>query len=213
MALASVADIKRVMHITGTDQERDAQLAEALEAAESWFAKRAKQNYDQEGTATATFHDVYEDAQIWLPVDDATISEVRVNGLAYSTDQYTFDGQALRLRPYLFTEPFEGAVGRRYLGIYRTVEVDYASASGGVPAAIRDGVARLAGWLWQTGPRQGTVSGSVVGAIKSESLGGYSYTLEAASHVAGGFMAGRSGFEEAVAFLRPFMKRARVSVT
>ena len=213
MALATVADVKRVMHITTTDQERDAQLAEALEAAESWFRKRAKQNYDQEGAMTATFWEVYEDAAFALPVDDATVTEVRIDGLIADAGQYTFDGQSIRLRPYLFTEPFEGAVGRRYIGIHQKVEVDYTSASGGVPAAIRDGVARLAGWLWQTGPRQGTVSGSIIGAIKSENLGGYSYTLEAASHVTGGFMAGKTGFEEAVAFLRPFMKRARVSVT
>lgn len=215
MALATVQDIKRVMLIEDSNQARDAQLAAALEAAESWFLKRSRVQYDASGVQTATFFDINEDAAIHLPVEGATIEEVRIEGYATTVDQWTYDGEhEIRLRPYLLVEPFEGAVGRRFLRVLQKVEVDFTATSN-VPAAVRDGVARLAGWAWATGPRQGATSGTVTGAIKSENLGGYSYTLETASQIAGGSMSGKKDdpLGDALVLLRPFLRKPRVSVT
>lgn len=213
--LATLDDVKRILRVTGTDADRDAQLTGALEAVESWAEERVKYvpiTDDDDVDVVETYFDIYEDATIQLPTSDCTVTAVKVfeypssNGIPLSPVQlglghgYDVDGDNLILRPTLGFSPFEGVSAQRRLRAYSRIEVSYR-ATGTVPAAVRDGIAFLAAGVWQDGPR-------ALAGLTSEKIGDYSYTVgsgapgDPASYVT-----------QAMFFLHTFLRRSRISVT
>lgn len=210
MALASVNDVQRVLRLANLSPTQEVQLAEALEAAESWFFARAKKAFDAQGLQTYVAYDVSENGRIELPVHEAQVLAVYVGD--WPTTYYdVIDGNTVRLRTSLVVSPFYNAMARRFQGTHRAVRVDYVPV-GGIPHAVRDGIARLAGWLWITGPRPPLGEEGTTPTLQSENLGGYSYTLAKSEGSSDGGDS-EQGFVDAQRLLRPFMRRARVSVT
>lgn len=220
MALATVEDVRRMLKIpeSSVDDERDRQLADALDAASSWVSNRLRQRYDESTGGTYTAYDHLETDEILLPRVGCTVTEVRVTlhddsyltlGDAHvlTSDQYdVIEGlngnDIIRLRPSMTFAPFEGAVAQRYPRLYRKVEIDWEPPDSGdlVPAAVRDATALLAAGMWKTAPR-------LAGGIKSEKIGDYSYTLD---DLKGG--EGSDYWSQAMRLLRPF-RRTKPMVT
>lgn len=214
-ALASIEDVNRILgYTTGDDATRDAKIRAALEAIESW-ADGALWKISAEGHNVEVYFDVKEDATLYLPANDITVTKVKIVPFAADDDSFYFlyissssstgqgydltDDGKLILRPMQTTSPMEGVRAGRYLRTYARVEVHYVG-TGVVPRAVTEGVAFLAAGYYKHGPQ-------ALENVKSERIGDYSYTL-------GGGPNGEELPYEAQAnlFLRRYMKKQRVRV-
>lgn len=209
MALASLDDVNRVLrYTTGEDTTRDARVRAALAAIESRMEGQLK-NIGREGSWVETFFDTYEDATLYLPAQDATVTLVKVFdypssegtlldwiGLGRGHGYDLTDEGAVILRPALFVEPFEGAIASRPLKVYSRVEVHY-QGTGQIPKAVTEGIALLAAEYYKNAPL-------TVGRLKSEKIGDYQYTV--AEDEAG---EESDAFKRAMWFLHPYMGRKR----
>lgn len=157
---ATIDDVKRMLRLDGTTTTaaQDQRLQSFLDAAESRLRPRLM-NFDA-GSGTTVSYNVYAPSRIPLPIIGATIAQVRAwttvsGGLrVFTTDEYTPEDQYVELE---------------YPGFYQRVEVDWVYA-GGVPEAVRDGVAMYAASLASRSQANST-------GIKSERIGDYSYTI------------------------------------
>jgi hypothetical protein len=169
--LAALVDVKRVARSVGTDA--DGALVAALQVAEELVIQYLRWNPAATTPTTRKYFNVREDETI--PHPGGTVTAVRLYTSADGTarvatnlaDYEVQDGQ-IQLRTSDVITPFEGAEGRRMLGSWARVEVDYTPAVV-IPAAIRDATALTAASIYETSP--GAISGVV-----SESMGGYSYS-------------------------------------
>jgi hypothetical protein len=214
--LASVEDVNRILgHTTGDNPVRDAKVRASLDAVESW-AEGAFWKTSAEGPQVEVYFDVYEDATLYLPALDITVTKVKivpyaagddafyyifVNSEAGNTQGYdvTDDGRLI-LRPLRSIQPFEGVRADRILRTYSRVEVFY-KGTGIVPRGVTEGVAFLAAGYHTYGPR---VLG---GLLQSEKIGDYSYTLS--NSVSGEAL---PYMQQANFFLGRFMRKQRVRV-
>ena len=211
MALASLADVKRILRLTDDNPTRDAEIRAALDAVESW-AESALWKISLPGAQCEVYWDIPEDATLFLPAADVTVTRVKVfeypssAGVPLSPIElglghgYDLDDDArLMLRPTLYYSPFEGAGGQRRLRTYSRVEVHYIG-TGVVPRAVTEGIAFLAAGYWKDGFRALT-------GLTSERIGDYSYTL-------GEIKPGESApyVTQAMWFLRRFLRKQKVRV-
>jgi hypothetical protein len=215
MALATLADVRRILQLAPDDTSKDADLTQYLAAAESWFLARTTAQFStMNGPKTFIAYDIREDARIQLPEKAASISSVTVSNRLWGTrtlgaDEYEARDDGVRLRPTLGTTPFEGAVGERFPRWYTTVEVEYIPTTG-VPAALRDAVATLAAvWYVEAGS---TTGGAGTATVKRESIGDYSYELDISSSGSGSAGKERGIPAKVLSMFRPFLRR-RISVT
>jgi len=182
MALASLADVKRILRLTTVDAARDAQLLASLAAIESLYETKLR-FLDKEGNWVEAYFDVFEDATLYLPSRDGVVTLVKVFeypssigvplssvALGRSHGYELTDTGMVILRPSLFVSPFEGASATRRLRTYSRVEIHYRG-TGQIPAAVTEGIALLAAGHWKITP-------SILesGGLKSEKIGDYSYT-------------------------------------
>ena len=210
MALASLADVNRILGFTtGADATRDAKVLAALAAIESWAESRLK-HIGQEGSFVHSVFDVHEDATLWLPVRDAVVTLVKVfdypsvtglNQFLSGIDkgyELTDDGGVI-LRPLTRVEVFDRAYGDRLPKTYARVDVHYQT-SGQVPRAVTEGIAILAAGHYK--------DPGVLGSLKSERIGDYSYTnSEESENDEPNFVV------RGMWWLGPFLRKRRVSVT
>lgn len=219
MALATVADVLRMLNQTGTtDPLRDASIASALQAAEEWVRRYLRWDPDQTGTQTLKFYDWREDALLPLP-HACTVAAVRVytsadataETLTSLTDYEVIDRNRLRLRSPRgwpqggsTTDDWTGP-GRLPQFSYERIEVDITldDSCASVPSGVVTGTAMIAGALYQR-------TAAEMQGITSENIGGYSYSL--ASAVTGGSDSTWIP-RGALFFLRPHRKRTGVFVT
>lgn len=215
MALASLNDVNRILgHTTGEDTSRDDKVRAALEAVESW-AETALWKISAEGPNVEVYFDIKDDATLYLPAGDITVTKVKIiprasgNDAFYwiyvastsSTGQgYDLDDQGrLMLRPMRSVAPFEGAHASVYGQTYDRVEVHY-EGTGIIPRAVTEGIAFLTAGYVAYGPQ-------ALQNVKSERIGDYSYTL-------GGV--GNNDelpyMTQALFFLKPHMRTQRVRV-
>jgi hypothetical protein len=215
VALASLNDVNRILrYTTGDNPARDAELRSALDAIESW-AETSLWKTSVSGPNVEVYFDVVEDATLYLPAGDITVTNVKiipyaagddgfyfiyVNSTSSTGQGYDLDDQGrLMLRPMRTFAPFEGARASRLLNTYARVEVHYIG-TGVVPRAVTEGIAFLAAGYWKFAPQ-------ALSAMKSEKIGDYSYTLggtgsdDALPYV-----------EQAMFFLKRFIKTQRVRV-
>ncbi len=212
MAYASVDDIKRVLQPSGDDDARDAQLRASLDAVESWVEPKLR-HLGREGAQIEVYFDTPEDATLHLPADDCVVTKVKVfsspsaagidlnpSELGSLSYDLTDDGRLI-LRPALEIGVFEGVSATRYLHTYARVEVHYLG-SGVIPRAVTEAVAILAAGHWRFGP-------NILSGLNSEKIGDYSYTMEKPDATSG-----ETTYQVAAAnFLKPFLRKMRVSVT
>lgn len=173
MALATVADVKRVLRLADDAEPRDTQLAEALAAIEAWAEPRL-QNFDS-GASTESFYDIAEDATLAIP-PGVTVSQVSVGmtvdeELVLDDIDWEYDSAAgrLMLRPNMHVVPFENVDATRFRRDWQHVRIDYTN-SAGVPANVRDAIALLAAGYWRTGPQ-------ILADLNAEKIGDYSYSV------------------------------------
>lgn len=203
MALAVLADVKRVLRITTVDSDRDDQLTGALEAADDWFRARARGRFDEVGTGTAKFHAIRYGSVVHLPVPGSTITAVRAGSATdpttLGTDQYTtMDDRRVRvgrIDPWPRDPREQEPLSWTERPYYEVVEIDY-TAPGTVPKGVRDGIARLAASLWLNSG--GGEDGST--AIVSEKIGDYEYKLAQDSIASSGDL-----WSDAMKLLRPYI--------
>lgn len=214
MALATLADVKRVLRIPSTDvsdTERDTQLTEALAMAESWYDSHGGMAFDVSGAQTETYFNVAENGSLPLPVFNVPVTEVKVfpstgsTGTVLPATGYDVLFDSVRLRPDLSFTPFENATARRTPGEYNKVTVVWTGPNS-VPKDVRDGIAYLAAGVWKSGPR-------LLAGLTSEKIGDYSYDVNPdASGIEHGQVIDFVGLS--LMFLRTHMQyRRRVSVT
>lgn len=226
MALATVEDVLRMLRIpeSSVNEERDDQIAAALETAQEWVSARLRQRYDVEEGGLLVVHDVRETDSVLLPRVGAIVNEVRVT-LNVSTefaesderilefDAYdVIDGPrgatAIQLRPQLLFAPFEGAIAQRFPRTYRKVEIAWDVPDdefNTVPAPVRDATALIAAGLWTSSPR-------LASGYSSEKIGDYQYTLGTGSSSSGSSGSspespGNDYWSQAAKLLRPFIQR------
>jgi hypothetical protein len=212
-ALASLADVKRIMRLDDVNAARDDKINAALRAIEAWAALRLKGLADA-GPQAETFFDIYEDATLPLPARDAVVTKLKVydypssQGIPLSPIElglghgYDITDSEVILRPVLGVSPFEGAQASRRTRCYSRVEVFYI-ATGVVPADVTEGIAFMAAGYYQFGP-------TILQAIRSERIGDYSYTVDVNQDPNTGMPFYVS---QALFFLTPHMRKSRVSVT
>ena len=215
MAYASVADVKRVLGLTDTDDARDAAIRASLHAVESWLDTQGLK-LTSRGPQVHTFYDVPEDATLHLPASDVVVTKVTVYPTPYwdsardlvlgtvSPGYELIGNGVVVLRPSLWVEPFAGAYAMRTLRVHSKVDVHFVG-TGVIPHAVTEGVAWLAAGHWKTGP-------DVLRDLKSEKIGDYTYTLGSG----GGGDVGKdepSFVTRARFFLDPFMVTSHVAVT
>lgn len=215
MALASLDDVNRILGFTtGDNPERDKKVRSELAAIESW-AEGALWKISAEGPNCEVYFDVKDDATLYLPSGDVTVTKVKiiprasgnddfywiyVNSTSSTGQGYDLDDQGrLILRPMRSTTPFEGAHAGMLGQTYDRVEVHY-EGTGVIPRAVTEGVAFLAAGYHAYGPQ-------ALQNIKSEKIGDYSYTL-------GGNASGEElpYIKQAYFFLSRFMRTQRVRV-
>ncbi len=214
MALASLADVKRVLRIpaASVDTERDDRIRAALAAVESWADTRLW-HISAEGEQLEVFWDIPEDATLHLAAPDVTVLKLKVYeypssagvplspvelGMGHGYD-LSDDGRVF-LRPTLTVSPFEGASAQRRLRVYARVEV-YYEGTGVIPRAVTEGIAFLAAGHYADGPR-------ALKGLTSEKIGDYSYNLGALKSDSGE----PSFVDRALFFLGPYMRKQRVAV-
>jgi hypothetical protein len=214
MALATVADVKRILQDTSI---ADADLEDFLDAAESWVRRRLRRNMDSSTQATHTEYIVRQDAEIQLPELTATIDSVTifptggvgVVGTVLDPEEYMVMDAGRKVR-LLRGATWPDVLPDEVALWYDKVEVEYTPAAD-VPPAVRDATAILAAvWYVDAGSTGG---GGSVGSIKSEHIGDYSYTLETGS--SSGSNAAGNGDEgippKVMKMLRPWVRnRPRV---
>lgn len=214
MALASLADVNRILgYTTGDNTERDAKIRSNLAAVESW-AEGALWKISAEGPNVEVYFDVFEDATLHLPAEDLTVTKVKiipyigndsfyyiyVNSGSSTGAGYELDDQGrLMLRPMKTFEPFEGAHASRLLRTYDRVEVHYIG-TGVVPKSVTEGIAFLTAGYTKYGPQ-------ALANVKSEKIGDYSYTLGGSDPTEQLPYVTQANF-----FLRRFMRTQRVRV-
>ena len=71
MALATLADVKRVLRMTGT--ANDGALSGFLDSADSWVKQTTRRTFDNSESQTVEFYNVREDTILALP-DDCPIA-------------------------------------------------------------------------------------------------------------------------------------------
>ncbi len=209
MALASLDDVNRILGFTtGSDTTRDAKVRAALAAIESWAEPRLR-HVGQEGSFVHSVFDVHEDATLWLPVRDAVVTLVRVydypsvtglNQFVSGIDkgyELTDDGGVI-LRPLTRVEVFDRAYADRLPKTYARVDVHYQTA-GQVPRAVTEGVAILAAGHYK--------DPGVLGSLKSERIGDYSYTNAEDSETDE-----PSFVKRGMWWLTPYLRKKRVAV-
>lgn len=180
MALAVLADVRRILKLTEVDATKDTQLTEALDAVDSWFRVRQRGRFDEITPGTAKYYAIRYGTVVHLPVPGSTVSAVRAGSAegpsTLGSDSYTvMDDRRVRVgrldpwpRDPREQEPVEWT-GRPY---YELVEIDYVPPST-VPKGVRDGIAMLAAAQWlRTGG-----GGDEQDGIVSERIGDYTYTL------------------------------------
>ena len=210
MVFASLQDVKRILRLTDTDTDRDAQIQAALDAIHSWA--EAKIEISKEGANVEVYFDVSEDATLHLPAKDCVVTLLKVYeypssaGVPLSPIElgvgtgWTQDDQGqIKLRPTLEYSPFEGAQARRRLRAYERVVVHY-EGTGAVPRAVTEGVAMLAAGWWQHSP-------IALSGLTSERIGDYSYTLEGKTSAEAPVYVRRGMW-----LLRDFLRKSHVSV-
>lgn len=188
MALATVADVLRVMRLTGTvDPERDADLAMWLDSAQALVVGWLRWDPTLSGE-TRKFYDIREDGYVELPKNSA-VSAVRMYATSDTvtppsavalTDYELQDGHRLRIRGWSEWPWDSGGDGDDDIVYDRDVipwrnieriEVDCVyGLSAGDLSALRDAIAICASALYQR-------AGVEAQGITSESIGGYSYAL------------------------------------
>ena len=193
--LASLDDVKRLLNIPSADTSRDAVLTKSLEVASSYVTRRLGHGFVA-GPGTVRFHNVRDDALIYLPAEGLVVTSV--------TDPY---GNALGFEQYgkrrlRLTDGFVG------LGNFRSypqrhnylarVDVAYVG-DGRVPAEIKEATALFAA---EIAPAPAETGGEII----AETIGDYSYKLSAAE--SGGVS---EGMDKANMLLASFLKR-RVAV-
>lgn len=213
--LASLDDVNRILgYTTGDDEARDSKIRAELAAVMSW-ADTALWKISVEGENEEVYFDVYEDATLYLPAGDLTVTKVKIVPYSAGDDSFYFvyvnseagnlggydldDDGRLMLRPQRTIQPFEGARGDRIMRTYSRVEVHYIG-TGVVPRGVTEGIAFLTAGYHTYGPQ-------ALSNFKSEKIGDYSYTL------------GGLGVDEelpymrqAYFFLKPFMRTMRARV-
>jgi hypothetical protein len=214
-ALATLEDVNRILgYTTGDNTARDAKVRAELAAIESW-AETSLWKISAEGPNVEVYFDVVEDATLYLPAGDITVTKVKIVPYASGDDGFYFiyvnsssstgqgydldDQGRLMLRPAKTFAPFEGARGSRLLNTYARVEVHY-EGTGVIPRAVTEGVAYLTAGYHAYGPK-------ALAAIKSEKIGDYSYTLAGA-----GPGETLPYLDQALFFLKRFIKTQRVRV-
>lgn len=83
--LASLADVKRVLHRDANDTSIDDDLSGALEAANALIKRYLKQDHSQTAASTYTVYDRPEDSLVAVPVQGSTITQVRLYRTASAT--------------------------------------------------------------------------------------------------------------------------------
>ena len=213
MALATLADVKRVLHITDVDEARDADITSCLVALSDWVKQVLRAEYDATSTVrTVKYYDVHEDAALAVPVAESAVNAVRVylladavaSALTVNTNYEVKDGRTVRLRPPTTSTPFEGATAGRLFDTYARVEIDY-TPPGTVPASVRDGVAMLAAGWWQSGPQ-------LASGVTSERIGDYSFSTRRSVSSDGGADAVEDFWSAGMKLLHPWI-RSSVAVT
>ena len=215
MALSSLEEVNRILGFTtGDNPTRDTKVRAELSAVESW-AETALWKISVEGPNVEVYYDVVEDATLFLPAGDITVTKVKIvpyvagddgfyfiyiNSSSSTGQGYDLDDQGrLMLRPMKTFAPFDGARANRLLITYARVEVHY-EGTGVVPRAVSEGIAFLTAGYHAYGPK-------ALAAIKSERIGDYNYTL-------GGIGPGEElpYMQQAMFFLKRFIKTQRVRV-
>lgn len=217
-ALASLDDVNRILgYTTGADPTRDAKIRAALDAVESWAEAAIK--VPPEGSNVEVYWDVGDDATLYLPAPDITVTKVKiipnsmggddsffwlyVNSLSSTGQGFDLDDQGrLMLRPGRVYNIFDDAYVSSLRRQYDRVEVHY-EGTGIVPRAITEGIAFLAAGYHRYGPQ-------ALQNIKSEKIGDYSYTLGGAGSGSGD--EDLPYLKQADFFLRRFMRKQRVQV-
>lgn len=218
-SLASLDDVNRILgYTTGDDTTRDAKVRAELDAVESW-AEGALWKISAEGSNVEVYFDVGDDATLYLPAGDLTVTKVKIipnstggdesffwiyaQSLASSGQGYDLDDQGrLMLRPMRTFAPLEGAVASVYPRTYDRVEVHY-EGTGVVPRAVTEGIAFLTAGYHRHGPQ-------ALQNVKEEKIGDYSYKL-------GGERGGAGDeqlpyMQQANFFLGRFLRKQRVRV-
>lgn len=219
-ALASLDDVNRILgYTTGDDTTRDAKIRAELDAVESW-AESALWKISVEGSNVEVYWDVNDDATLYLPAGDITVTKVKIipsstggddsffwlfaNSLSSTGQGYDMDDQGrLFLRPMRNYTPLEGAVATSLPRQYARVEVHY-QGTGVVPRAVTEGIAFLTAGYHSHGPQ-------ALNNVKKEKIGDYQYEL-------GGGMGGSGDeqlpyMQQANLFLRRYLRSQRVRVT
>lgn len=214
-ALASVDDVNRILgYSTGDDPVRDSKMRANLDAVESW-ADGALWKISAEGPQVEVYFDIPEDATLYLPATDITVTKVKIIPYAAGDDSFFYifvnseagnlngydvtDDGRLILRPMRTVAPFEGVRADRLLRTYSRVEVHY-EGTGVIPRSVTEGIAFLTAGYHRYGPK-------VLEGMKSEKIGDYSYTL--ATGAPGDEL---PYLEQANFFLRRFLRKQRVRV-
>lgn len=182
-ALASLADIKRVMKLGTTDATTDAQLLEALDVANA-ILKPKIQTFDISAGTGYHFH-VVQGSYLPLEVNDANVSEVRAyvtpdgDPIILNASQYQIGGAPRSANTAVLLERetwgaswphgFDDHLDQSTPAFAR-VEIDWTYTDG-VPKPVRDAIAMTAGALWSQGPKY-------ISGLKSETIGDYSYTFD-----------------------------------
>ncbi len=223
MALATLEDVKRKLHIrsTDSDSERDDWLTSELDSATAWVLRIVGPDWVAATGGTKTYWDIREDSSLLLPQEGCSVTAVRVSywvDILFSTTDtntllvnkdYTVDdeGRVLTLRPVLSEWIFENAYGSRNPRTFRSVEIDWNPSPNDPPTALRDACAIMAAGQYLSGPR-------LAGGLTQEKIGDYAYQVRPPS---GGFVQGapmngpNDYVEEAMRLLRPYINR-RVEV-
>jgi hypothetical protein len=220
MAFASVDDVNRVLGFTtGDDPARDAQLRAKLSAVESWAVQQGWA-LSQRGAQVESYYDVVEDATLHLPVQDCVITKVTVFSSPFvesardlilgtaSPGYEILDEGTIALRPSLWIEPFDGAWASRFIRTHSRVDIHYIG-TGIVPPAVTEGIA----WLTAAYHVQGGAGSALLQGITSEKIGDYSYTLGSKTSSGSSSSAGPNYAQEAMFWLKPFMRTSHVMVT
>ena len=208
--LATLADVQRVLQYSTLTAAQVEQLQEALEVADALL--RTKLQAFDTSSGTSVFHHAVPGAGLPLPVNGASVSEVRTyltpaaEPIILTSNLYQVSDTHVLLERRLWDMPWPYGYGTDWVvgsdRVVARVEVDWAYANG-VPKPVRDAIALTTGALWSQGPK-------FVSGLKSERIGDYSYTFDG-----GGQGTNPERFIPAAALglIEPYRKRKSVFVT
>lgn len=187
MALATTGDVRRILK---RDDIPDEDITPFLETAEEWVERAYGRDWDATGSILESFYNQRQGAILWLKDDNPTVTEVKGFAAPGSTGSVLTEDEGFmvmdrgrilmakvrqisvaNLRPEekeQLLPPFT----------WSRIEVTY-TASGTVPAPVRDAVAIIAA----AGFRQ---SAQEISGLSGERIGDYSYTRMPVSGAASG---------------------------